>query len=195
MTHGYDKVEITNVWKVATSDLPSLRRLINGLITEISEECPRDLHEAIKSGETDQVRQLIKEGANVNALNDKRWTPLHIAAHRAAPDLVQVLLAAQANPHSPGPDKTTPLHWAVQRKAPVVASAIILALLDHGADPALRDDQGRTALMIGMTNPALAGTDGWARLRDVSPPPSADPKQKTEDDDDLLDWQKLPGSS
>ena len=134
------------------------------------------LTDAIKSGETDRLRQLIDDGADVNALNDKGWTPLHIAAHRGTPDLVQTLLAAQANPHSPGPDKTTPLHWAVRRKAPVVASTLVMMLLAAGTDPAVRDDQGRTALMIGMTNPALAGTDGLTRLRAVSPPPPADPK-------------------
>ena len=154
------------------------------------------LSQAIKSGDSDRVRQLIADGADVNALSDKRWTPLHIAAHRAAPDLVQTLLATTADPNSPGPDQSTPLHWAVQRKAPEVASTLVMMLLAAGIDPALRDGQGRTALMIGMTNPALTGTEGLTRLRDVSPKPPAHPRSKsrpkTEDDDDLLDWQKSP---
>ncbi len=134
------------------------------------------LHWTASTCQPEAARLLISRGADVNAQTGKGWTALHYAAHYAAPDLVQVLLATQAHPHSPGPDKTTPLHWAVRRKAPADASAMVLALLDHGADPALRDDQGRTALMIGMTNPALAGTEGLTRLREVSPPPPADPK-------------------
>ncbi len=179
LTHAYHRYLDDTVWDAANNSIPALHRVVSDLLSELSPAGPPALHEAVKMGHPDQVRQLIKEGADVNALNDKGWTPLHIAGHRAAPDLVQVLLAAQAHPHSPGPDKTTPLHWAVRRKAPADASAIVLALLDHGADPALRDDQGRTALMIGMTNPALAGTEGLTRLREVSPPPPA--AQKPED--------------
>ena len=35
---------------------------------------------AVKSGETKKVCKLLDRGADVNARNDKGWTPLYVAA-------------------------------------------------------------------------------------------------------------------
>ncbi len=120
------------------------------------------------------VQMLIAAGAAVDMKNGNGLTPLHLAAHRASTQTVQNLLAAGADPNGRGPQGSTPLHGAAAHKTPGDASRIVLALLAAGVDPAVRDDQGRTALMIARTNPALAETDGFTRLRAVTPKPPAE---------------------
>ncbi len=117
---------------------------------------------------------LIAAGAVVDMKNGTGWTPLHLAAHRARPQTVQNLLAAGADPNGRGPQGSTALHGAAARQTPGDASRIVLTLLAAGTDPAVRDDQGRTALMIARMNPALAETDGFTRLREVTPMPPAE---------------------
>ncbi|MCY4196361.1 MAG: nucleotidyl transferase AbiEii/AbiGii toxin family protein [Rhodobacteraceae bacterium] len=164
-------------------DIAALRRRLDAGEEPDRLESPQTkkitaLHWATGNNQAEATHLLISRRADVNAVNHKGWAILHYAAHYAAPDIVQNLLTTQPNPHSLGPDGSTALHWAVRRKAPQDASAIVMALLDAGVDPKVRDERDRTALMIGDTNPALSGTDGIKRLREVSPKPA---KPKPED--------------
>ena len=104
-------------------------------------------------------------GAAVDMKNGTGWTPLHLTAHRARPQTVQNLLAAGADPNGRGPQGSTALHGVAAHKTPGDASRIVPVLLTTGTDPAARDDQGRTA---------LAETDGFTRLREVTPKPPAE---------------------
>ena len=50
-----------------------------------------ELHKAIKTGDIEQVKQLIAKGADVNATDNKGETPLHFAAvfgHTAIAELL-----------------------------------------------------------------------------------------------------------
>ena len=140
---------------------------------------PFTLEKAVESGNLTETRRLLKGGANVNQVNAKGWAPLHIAAYHASSEIVQNLLETGATVDLRGRYETTALFWAAKRDKPEDASPIILALLDAGADPTVPDNQnGHTALMVAEKNPALSGSDGLKRLRDVSRKPSSRPKPR-----------------
>lgn len=96
---------------------------------------------AIK-GHLDIARQLIRRGAEVNKPG---WTPLHYAASRAEPDsadMVRLLLEHHAYIDAESPNRSTPLMLA----AMYGNRDLVPLLLEEGADPSLRNDQGLTAV-------------------------------------------------
>jgi len=96
---------------------------------------------AIK-GQLDPAKRLIQRGAEVNKTG---WTPLHYAASRAEPDsvdMVRLMLQHHAYIDAESPNKSTPLMLAAHYGHP---DALRL-LLEEGADPSLRNEQGLTAV-------------------------------------------------
>jgi ankyrin repeat protein len=77
------------------------------------------------------TRALIAAGADVNALDKERSTPLHHAAMSPRPDLARVLLEAGAKVDLKNSTGLTPLHNAALFASPETAKL----LLDHRADP------------------------------------------------------------
>jgi len=55
---------------------------------------------AAYEGDTEQVQQLLAEGADVNALDEVGWDALHIAVRRGHVDTVRTLLEQGANPNT-----------------------------------------------------------------------------------------------
>jgi Ankyrin repeats (3 copies) len=77
------------------------------------------LMKAVEKGETTVVRQLLKQGMNVNTRNRYGWTALHFAASYGQKNVVQVLLTHGANVNvaqdgGKFPTRTTPLMEAAQ---------------------------------------------------------------------------------
>ena len=60
-------------------------------------------------------------------------------------------------------DKPPPLHYAVFSGYPTA----ITALLDGGADPNARDENGKTALELIKEDSPIYGTDAYWRLNDA----------------------------
>jgi uncharacterized protein len=97
-------------------------------------------------GTLDEVRALLKGGAEVNASRGDGVTALHVAAETGNLELASVLLAA-------GADVTartrlggyTPLLIASKSGQAVLVGA----LLSHGADPNVTNVNGTSALMFG----------------------------------------------
>ena len=91
----------------------------------------------------DVVEALLGWGANVNAENKMRRTPLHLAARVGNVEVVEALLVEGANVNakdkSPG---RTALHYAAQQDHKNVAEL----LLDFGADVNATDLLSRTPL-------------------------------------------------
>lgn len=88
------------------------------------------------------VKRLIARGAEVNKPG---WTPLHYAAtsaEAASADVVRLLLEHFAYIDAESPNKSTPLMMAARYGTPQV----VRLLLEEGADPTLRNEQGLTAL-------------------------------------------------
>lgn len=101
------------------------------------------LHQPVENGDTDRVRELIENGADVNGKDRAGNTPLHCACEGKNTEIVQLLLEAGAdvNGDNAGND-TTPLHRACSYRR---VQAVKL-LLEHGADPYARTVSGDTPL-------------------------------------------------
>lgn len=88
------------------------------------------------------AEQLIRRGAEVNMPG---WTPLHYAASRAEADstgMVRLLLEHHAYIDAESPNRSTPLMLA----AMYGHRDLVPLLLQEGADPSLRNEQGLTAV-------------------------------------------------
>lgn len=107
---------------------------------------------AALSGNLQAARTLIARDADVNKTG---WTPLHYAASSSAPeavDMVRLLLEHAAYIDAASPNGTTPVMMAARYGQIDVARL----LLQEGADPALRNQQGLTAIDFARQ----AGRDG-----------------------------------
>jgi ankyrin repeat protein len=103
-----------------------------------------DAADAIQNRDTDALRTLIKQRADVNAPQPDGTTALHWAAHWNDLDAVNLLLGAGANAKAANRYGATPLSEA----AALGNAAIIEALLKAGADPkTLTTQDGETVLM------------------------------------------------
>lgn len=88
------------------------------------------------------ARELIRRGADVNR---EGWTPLHYAASADMPEtlqIVQLLLERNAYIDAASPNGSTPLMLAAQYSS----EAVVALLLKEGADVALRNQRGFTAV-------------------------------------------------
>lgn len=94
---------------------------------------------AALKGLTDLCRQLIALGADVNKPG---WTPLHYAATNGHLATMDLLLDEHAYIDAASPNGTTPLMMAAHYGTP----AAVKLLLDGGADPALKNEQGLSAI-------------------------------------------------
>ena len=87
---------------------------------------------------------LLSHNCSLNDDDGFGATALYCAANKEKVQMVRVLLQNGANPNTKtrvyidGPGAKTPLHVASPSRE------IMQLLLDHGADAAAKDDQGRT---------------------------------------------------
>lgn len=97
---------------------------------------------AALKGHLDLARRLIQRKAEVNKPG---WTALHYAASNtteASLDMVRLLLEHHAYIDAESPNRSTPLMMAAHYGHP----AVVQLLLEEGADPMLRNEQGLTAI-------------------------------------------------
>src|SRR4051812_5816990 len=85
---------------------------------------------------------LVSLGADVNAQNQRKVTPLHMAARYGLPLVAAALLRHGADVNARDVNHETPLYRAANLGYPSVARV----LLHHGADPHLPDRRGQTPL-------------------------------------------------
>ena len=57
---------------------------------------PKDIWEAATDGNIEAVKQHLADGTDVNAKNERRWTPLHIAAVEGHKEITELLIAKGA---------------------------------------------------------------------------------------------------
>lgn len=97
---------------------------------------------AALKGQLPQARRLIERRAEVNKPG---WAPLHYAASNPSEDsaaMVRLLLAHFAYIDAESPNKTTPLMMAARYGT----DSVVKLLLEEGADPLLRNQQGLSAI-------------------------------------------------
>ena len=85
------------------------------------------------------AEKIIKKGGDVNKTG---WTPLHYSATGGQVSIIGLLLENSAYIDAESPNGTTPLMMA----AMYGTSAAVNLLLQEGADPAIKNQQGLTAL-------------------------------------------------
>jgi len=91
------------------------------------------------NGLTEICQQLISKGADVNKPG---WTPLHYAATHGHLAVMNLLLENYAYIDAASPNGSTPLMMAASYGTPMA----VKLLLEAGADPMLKNDQGLSAI-------------------------------------------------
>ncbi|HMA10474.1 MAG TPA: ankyrin repeat domain-containing protein [Steroidobacteraceae bacterium] len=102
------------------------------------------LHWAVYNGDAEQVRSLIKSGADVNARNDYGSTPLTEAAETGNVQIIGQLLKAGADPESSNDDGQTAL-MILARTSNIAAAELLLKA--RAKVNAAEKWRGQTALM------------------------------------------------
>ena len=108
--------------------------------------CDAPVADAARRGDMEEVRRLLREGADVNAPSGDGMTALHWAAQRGDEEMGRALLYAGAR-SSAGTriGRYTPLHLAARS----AGRAMVALLLDAGADPEARTtNSGATPLHL-----------------------------------------------
>ena len=109
------------------------------------------LTKAVKAGDLQAVRTLIKSGADVNAKSGDGSTPLLWATYRSAPEIARALIGAGAAVDTANDYGITPLLQASRSgDAPLVE-----LLLQAGASPAKAHPEGETPLMAAARSGSL----------------------------------------
>jgi len=99
--------------------------------------------DAAAAGDTDTVRELIADGADINLPANDGATALLWATYYQDIEMVTALLASGADPDMANAYGVTPLLQA----SSTGDSAIVAALLEAGADPSIAHTEGQTALL------------------------------------------------
>lgn len=85
------------------------------------------------------VQWLLKQGADVLAKNNNGLDPIHVAVLGSSPRLVKLLISSGAAVNATNSAGQPPLHWCKDGQ-------IGGLLIAHGADPEIKDINGRTPL-------------------------------------------------
>ena len=101
------------------------------------------LIEAVKAGDGQTVRTLLKQRSNVNAAEPDGMTALHWAVRANDTETVQLLLRAGANAKAGNRYGVTPLSLAAVNGN----AGLMEALIKAGADPNTATPEGETVLM------------------------------------------------
>ena len=88
------------------------------------------IHDAAADGNIEAVNQHLEVGADVNARENNKWTPLHNAAKEGHNEIAELLIAGSAEVNAKGDYGKTPLHRAAQEGY----MEIVELLIAKGAD-------------------------------------------------------------
>jgi len=104
-------------------------------------------------GGIDTVKQMLEDGADVNACAPgSSWTALHAAAGEGRANIVEVLLEHGADINRQSDRGNTPLHLA----ALWGRNEVVKLLLASGADVTIRNDEGQTPKELAQSEETAA---------------------------------------
>ena len=86
-------------------------------------------------GQTEIVKLLIAEGADVNTKDERRETPLHWAVEYGHTEIAELLMAKDADVNAKDMHSKTPLHWAARKGS----TQFIELLIAKGANVNAKD--------------------------------------------------------
>ncbi|XP_015231960.1 PREDICTED: ankyrin repeat and SOCS box protein 4 [Cyprinodon variegatus] len=141
--------------EVSNSDFVALLLANGAKVNSRSLSGHTPLHYCTARESVECAKQLILKGAKVNAAShsNEEETPLHTAARFGVPELVALFLTHGASVNALNALKETPLmtavFWAFDSKEQAYSQdhhLVCRLLLDHQADPNLREDDKKTAL-------------------------------------------------
>lgn len=101
------------------------------------------LHWSARRGLVAVSRLLLDKGARFEVRREKR-SPFDFAIDGQRPQIVQLFVERGLDPNAKARDETPLLHWAAFWGYAQLAKA----LLEHGADPNVRNELGKTTLMV-----------------------------------------------
>ena len=103
----------------------------------------REHKKSSKNGEdsVECAKLLINHGANVNLVDNKNYTPIHLAALTSAPRSLKFLLAIGCNINTKNKYNMTPLHCAIK----IGSLDTFNVALESGADLHIKDINGYEA--------------------------------------------------
>ena len=145
-----------DLFEAATlGDVARLRELLAGsadLARTYSTDGFTALHLATFFGQLEAAEELLRQGADVNAIasNNMRVAVINSAAASGRADVVKLVLRAGADPNARQMMGYTALHAAAARDN----VEMVKDLLEAGADPSLTNDEGKTA--ADKAGPAVA---------------------------------------
>ncbi|CAH1802443.1 unnamed protein product [Owenia fusiformis] len=105
-----------------------------------------ELTRAVCGGDVNEVRMLLKEGANPDQKNAAGNMPLIYASMGGQVDMLKVLLPVTSNVNATSHKQWTALHWC----ASLGYSNCLEHLLQSGADPNIMDNCGEIPLQKAM---------------------------------------------
>lgn len=104
-----------------------------------------EIHDAALNGKAAEVESILKsDPTQVNAPDDQKRTPLHMAAYAGHKAVCETLLGKGADPSVRANGGVTPLHFAALQGH----KDIIALLIAKGADVDIKTDKNSTPLMF-----------------------------------------------
>jgi ankyrin repeat protein len=132
------------LYAVEDGNMPDFEQLLSKVdVNTTNAAGAAALHLAVMHNRADMAKQLLKAGANPNALNEEHLTPLHWAATYGNTPLAKLLLDEGAEVNTTDHHGNTALWTALLR--PQTNTAFLRLLLDHGANPQLKNKHGKSA--------------------------------------------------
>ena len=105
------------------------------------------MHIAVFLNDPDSIKTLITAGADPNAVDNSKDTPLHVAMSYGIKNSAKALIDARANPNMQNDKMLTPLHIAVRNNDLESTQALVTA----GARIDAKDATGSTPLHLAVT--------------------------------------------
>lgn len=143
----------------------------------VSSVLAESLYKAAKQGDSDQVKRLITQGADITAKDKEGYTPLHWAAFAGHGAVAEILLAHGADVSARSNKGRTPLYIA----ASMGHTAMVEQLLAQGAQVNTKDENGSTPLHGAVRGDHVAVVEQLLAY-------GADMAAKDKDGKSPLDW-------